>query len=183
MNILKQRSPLDAVRDAFAYWISEPENMEDANFRATAKAYAPLVVNGARLLREQVPQWTSEEKLNLSDLDLANGEQCVLGQLAAKSAITAAGFEMSVGRHNYIGATEAMEIAGEDFGFDLNDDLESSLPHPLEWVEDDGEERFGSRHSNESFWVLNHLWVIAIQLGRKGKKVTTKRLLKGLGLR
>lgn len=162
---------LDDIRRRFSDTAWDPD-IDDINFELTAKAYAPRVVAGVAFLERKVPLWASADKLALSDLDLSNGTSCVLGQLAAKSAITSAGYELRNDINEYMSAVDALGIRGEDYGFNYDEALEKSLP------QDDDD----AREDNESYWVLNHLWTAAIRRIRKGKKVSPKRLLKDLGV-
>lgn len=125
--------------------------------RAITK-YAPLVVDGVKLLNKQLlPTWL--KKITLTNLELNDGQRCVLGQLAAKSAIRSAGYELY--GDDYEAAIAALGIEGDDFGFNVN----CRIDNENEFDDDQG------------MYALNHLWVTAIKILRKGEKVTEKSLL------
>lgn len=125
---------------------------------------ADRVVRGVNFLNDNVPGWSSKEKLSIPDLDLCSTNRCVLGQLAAKSALTSAGYNLTrVNKgDNYEAAINALNIDGADHGFDILG---------IDFV-------LGKEEEVNDYFVLNHMWVEAIKRTRKGKKVTNKKLVK-----
>lgn len=123
--------------------------------------YARYVAAGVRFLNKNVPGWTRPNKLAISDLDLRDIHSCVLGQLAAKSALTGAGYDLSE-RYSpdYWDAEQIMQIKGSDYGFNLTDPDKDRTTHEA-MIEYD---------------ALNHLWTHAIRLTRRGEKVTVAAL-------
>lgn len=132
--------------------------------RKGVRAYSTRVVKGVRLLNEKLGQgnWSRPSKLAISNLDLASGSKCVLGQLAAKSAITSAGYEL-YGADDYSGAVDALDINGTQYGFDTDTDLNEEL---------------GLEDTMDGFGILNHMWAEAIRMTRKGEPVTSAALVR-----
>lgn len=123
--------------------------------------YARYVAKGVRFLNSKVPGWTRPNKLAISDLDLRDIHSCVLGQLAAKSALTGAGYDLTERyRPDFWDAEHAMQIKGSDYGFNLTDPDKTRT----------------DRQSHAEYDALNHLWAHAIRLTRRGEKVTVARL-------
>lgn len=119
---------------------------------------AERVVLGVEFLNEHVPGWTAEDKLHLGELDLADMDHCVLGQLVANSALRSAGFDMDETNpysQRYTRAIDALRIRGAEYGFDIDT----------------------GTNSQDEYGVLNHLWTHAIRRTRKGKSVTVGKLI------
>lgn len=120
--------------------------------------YATFVAKGVRFLNKNVPGWTRPNKLAITDLNLRDARSCVLGQLAAKSALTGAGYELTE-NPDYFDAVASMQIDGKEYGFNVSNFHLNSLDT-----------------ERDSFHALNHLWAHAIRLTRRGEKVTVAAL-------
>lgn len=134
------------------------------NATLEVRGYAKRVAKGVRFCNETLPTWIT--KIELSDLELSDGNMCVLGQLAAKSAITSAGYALDERKmeegSGYIAATAALDIKGFDYGFDIpsaGDDV-----------------GLGTLDGVETYALLNHLWAEAILRTRQGKKISASKL-------
>lgn len=126
------------------------------DLREMQKHYARLVYRGVNeVLEKRVPGW--QKKIHLPTLDLENADHCVLGQLAAKSALTSAGFDLE-GGSDFWAATYVLDISSQEFGFDITNGHED--------------------RTDDAYYVLNHLWTRAIRLRKAGKKVTINELTK-----
>lgn len=126
--------------------------------------YAKRVVAGVKLLDKLLlPNW--DRKIKLSDLELENTQRCVLGQLAAKSALRSAGYSLGREDADYNDAITALDIEPADYGFNTNMEIEESVEE---------------LHDNISFSILNHLWSEAIRLRRKGLSVNATALKKAV---
>lgn len=124
------------------------------------RSYANRVALGVRFLNRTLPTWL--KKIKISELELSNASNCVLGQLATKSAITSAGYDLR-GDINYHGAVSVLKIDGFRYGFNYASDEDGEA---LDVDEDTG------------FYILNHLWTTAIHMSKRGEKVSGPALAK-----
>lgn len=137
--------------------------------KKATKAYAKRVVNGHHLLQDLVPGWTREDKIDISTLELSDGTQCVLGQLAAKSALTSAGFQLDYDEDegetpSYEHALVALDIEPYEYGFNTDSTVDYKV----------------GITDTEGYFLLNHLWSEVILRIRLGKPVTVKNLVKSV---
>lgn len=124
--------------------------------------YADRVVAGVGILDEKLRS-TWPKKIELSELDLSDASQCVLGQLAAKSALRSAGYVFDIDPDttpDYGNAVEVLEIEGDEYGFNTD----HSLNEGIEWEDPD------------AFGLLQHLWTEAIRIRKRGEVVTRSAL-------
>lgn len=127
--------------------------------------YAKRVVAGVKLLDKLLlPNW--DRKIKLSDLELENTQRCVLGQLAAKSALRSAGYSLGREDADYNDAVTALDIEPEDYGFNSSMEIDGGVEDGLS--------------DDAAFGILNHLWSEAIRLRRKGLSVNATALKKAV---
>ncbi len=171
-QLAKVQDGLDKVEDSI--------NELHEGFNTTSRNYAERVVRGVGFLNENAQGWAKPDKLKLSDLDLSDTRRCVLGQLAARSALRSAGWDLAearqgsdpgrVGDYDYSDATVAFsskypDFDAEDYGFEWDNEVH-------------GEGLFSD--STAAYEILNHLWTKAIKLRRSKKKVTVDKLFKAV---
>lgn len=132
---------------------------------------ARRVVKGHGLLQKKVPAWTS--KIDLPTLSLRNGDECVLGQLHAKSALASAGFNIDPDtEHRY---TDACTVLG--LGTDSDDWVAGDLAG---FNVDESTDNKYEVNDTQAYEVLNHLWERAIRLTRGNRPVTVESVSNGL---
>lgn len=131
--------------------------------KGAVRAYAGRVVKGVKLLDEKIPGW--ERKVTLKDLDLADVNCCVMGQVAAKGALADAGYTVRDDHPDYGTGVNALGIVGDEYGFNSDWDIDT---------------RFGLRDEGDdaaAFDILNHLWAEAIRQRRRGHRPSITSLL------
>lgn len=181
-KIAQAERTIEAEEDALNGVHSELDILlSDLNL--TADRYADAVLKGVQFLNENARGWTKKDKLSISDLNLSSGEECVLGQLAAKSALTSAGWQLldedddqiPDGEGDYEAAINAFSkkfpgFSGAEYGFDWANSLHA----------DSLSLRGASDASVIGYNLLNHMWTAAIERQRSKKKVEKKHLLKSV---
>ncbi len=148
-----------------------------SDFNDTVEKYAELVVRGVNFLNGNAKGWAKPDKISITDLELDNSHMCVLGQLAAKSALRSAGWDLT--RPDWDTDSTDFEYSDALRAFKKEDEDWDEYEHGFDWTND---AHVGATlGDNETgYEILNHLWAEAIRLRRGKKKVTAQKLAKAV---
>ena len=148
------------------------------------RAIATAAARGAKLLDKVRPGWFRE--INISALDLGNGEYCIIGQLNhgqfdPESCISESIRESLEGRvHKELrAAAKKLKIPGFkscEIGFDLDQCLDAAVAAGLKDL-DDFRYGFDTQEGDEGFSILTEAWIELIRERRHRKSSRASYLM------